>query len=203
MSARRAKSARHAGRTARRRGALGRERIVEGRGDQHFDDRLRRPAGQPRIEISALHVGEVWGDHDSAPMMLGGSASGESGKARQFGEREVHAERARAAAVRGDAGAEVGGQSGRVEKLFEGELRVQVGDDRARRDPFAIRGDDADGAALADQDLARPPQFVRISTPRSMQARAIACVIAPMPPIAWPQAPFLPFTSPKQWCRST
>ena len=38
---------------------------------------------------------------------------------------------------------------------------------------------------------------VRISTPRAAQARAIACVIAPMPPIAWPQTPFLPFTSPK------
>ena len=26
----------------------------------------------------------------------------------------------------------------------------------------------------------------------------MAWVIAPMPPIAWPQTPFLPFTSPKQ-----
>ena len=37
----------------------------------------------------------------------------------------------------------------------------------------------------------------RISTPRSRAALAIAWVIAPMPPMAWPQAPFLPFTSPK------
>ena len=41
-------------------------------------------------------------------------------------------------------------------------------------------------------------ESVRISTPRAAQARAIAWVIAPMPPTAWPQAPFLPFTSPKQ-----
>ena len=38
----------------------------------------------------------------------------------------------------------------------------------------------------------------RISTPRAAQARAIAWVIAPMPPIAWPQTPRLPFTSPQQ-----
>ena len=41
-------------------------------------------------------------------------------------------------------------------------------------------------------------QFVRISTRRSAQARAIACVIAPMPPMAWPHTPFRPFTSPQQ-----
>ena len=36
-----------------------------------------------------------------------------------------------------------------------------------------------------------------MSAPRAARAFAIACVIAPMPPIAWPHAPFLPFTSPK------
>ena len=34
-------------------------------------------------------------------------------------------------------------------------------------------------------------------------AGAIACVIAPMPPIAWPQVPFRPFTSPMAWCSNT
>ena len=32
---------------------------------------------------------------------------------------------------------------------------------------------------------------VRISTPRRAAAVAIACVMAPMPPMAWPQAPAL------------
>ncbi len=39
---------------------------------------------------------------------------------------------------------------------------------------------------------------VSMRTPCSPAAFAIACVIAPMPPMAWPQTPFLPFTSPNQ-----
>ena len=35
-------------------------------------------------------------------------------------------------------------------------------------------------------------------TPCSPAERAIASLIAPMPPMAWPQTPFLPFTSPNQ-----
>jgi len=46
-------------------------------------------------------------------------------------------------------------------------------------------------------------QPVVISTPRRSASFAIACVIAPMPPTAWPQAPRLPFTSPITWCNST
>ena len=42
-----------------------------------------------------------------------------------------------------------------------------------------------------------------MSTPEAIAAFAIAWVIAPMPPMAWPQTPFLPFTSPKQWWRRT
>ena len=59
--------------------------------------------------------------------------------------------------------------------------------------------------------VARPPltttratgEPVRISTPRAAHAFAIACVIAPMPPIAWPHCPCLPLTSPKTWWSST
>ncbi len=51
--------------------------------------------------------------------------------------------------------------------------------------------------------ISRTGQAVRISTPRAAQALAMAWVIAPMPPMAWPQAPFLPFTSPNTWCSST
>ena len=51
--------------------------------------------------------------------------------------------------------------------------------------------------------ISATPVRNRISTPRSAQARAIASVIAPMPPIAWPQAPLRPFASPKQWWSST
>ncbi len=85
--------------------------------------------------------------------MFGRLAPRKSGEARQLAQRQVHAERARTAAIRRNAGAEVGGQGGRIEKPFEGELWVQVGDDCARRDPLALVRDDADGAALLDQDL--------------------------------------------------
>jgi hypothetical protein len=86
--------------------------------------------------------------------MLGGRASGKRRKARQLAQSQVHAERARAAAIRSDAGAEVGRQGGRIEKPLEGELRVQVRDHYACRDPLAFVRDDACGAALLDQDLA-------------------------------------------------
>ena len=113
-----------------------------------------RPAGEPRVDEGALHIGEARRDHDSA--RHDARPASRPGRAEKLGsslKREVHAERARAAAIRADAGAEVGGQDGRIEKLLEGELRVQVGDDRARRDLLALVRDDADGAALLDQDL--------------------------------------------------
>ena len=40
-------------------------------------------------------------------------------------------------------------------------------------------------------------------TPSRRASAAIACVIAPMPPMAWPQMPLFPLTSPKAWCSST
>ena len=42
----------------------------------------------------------------------------------------------------------------------------------------------------------RTPAFSLISAPWPSAALAIACVMAPMPPMACPQTPFLPFTSP-------
>jgi len=40
------------------------------------------------------------------------------------------------------------------------------------------------------------PALVSTSTPRAAHSFAIVCVIAPMPPIAWPHTPDLPLTSP-------
>ena len=64
-------------------------------------------------------------------------------------------------------------------------------------DRLALLGHDAGGAALLDDHFAHAPHSTRMSAPCAAAAFAIACVIAPMPPIAWPHAPFLPFTSPK------
>jgi hypothetical protein len=44
----------------------------------------------------------------------------------------------------------------------------------------------------------RTAALTRMSAPRLAADFAIACVIAPIPPMAWPHVPFLPFTSPKQ-----
>ena len=44
--------------------------------------------------------------------------------------------------------------------------------------------------------ISRTPTPVRISTPDAAADFAIACVIAPMPPMACPHAPLTPFTSP-------
>ena len=40
---------------------------------------------------------------------------------------------------------------------------------------------------------------VRISAPAARAEAAIASLIAPMPPITWPQAPSIPFSSPSAW----
>ena len=40
---------------------------------------------------------------------------------------------------------------------------------------------------------------VRISAPALSAERAIAWLIAPMPPITWPQAPSIPLHSPSAW----
>ena len=90
------------------------------------------------------------------------------------------------------------GSTSRVKSSFG--LRLETTSAGAER--LARLGDDADRAALLDDHLAHRAS-VRISTPRAAQHFAIACVIAPMPPMAWPQTPFLPFTSPKAWCSST
>ena len=40
---------------------------------------------------------------------------------------------------------------------------------------------------------------VRISAPAASAERAIAALIAPMPPTTWPQAPSMPPHSPSAW----
>ena len=91
--------------------------------------------------------------------------------------------------------------------------------------PARDRGTAASGATLAATARAamqlaglqrdtpqRPTAFDHQGADRRIRADdgaarlgrpAIACVIAPMPPIAWPHTPGLPLTSPKQWCSST
>ena len=72
-----------------------------------------------------------------------------------------------------------------------GYLKVGPGRTRAEVAKFSAR--DADRLGTYEARLERLADVLR----------AIACVIAPMPPIAWPQAPLRPFASPKQWCSRT
>ena len=77
-----------------------RERIVERRGDQHFDDRRPRPAVEPRVHEGALHVGEArarsrFPRRDARPPR----APGRQEKLGSSAKRDVHPEGARAAAI--------------------------------------------------------------------------------------------------------
>ncbi len=63
------------------------------------------------------------------------------------------------------------------------------------RSPDASRTPETPPSSSA---ISRTSASVRIVAPRARAAFAIAWVMAPMPPTAWPQTPGLPFTSPKQ-----
>ena len=80
----------------------------------------------------------------------------------------------------------------RVEQLW-----IDIGRNIFRADRLAVLEHDANGAVVLDDHLAHAGvERDRRRRPRAPRL-AIACEIAPMPPMAWPQTPFLPFTSPK------
>ena len=86
--------------------------------------------------------------------MLGEFAARQAGEIRQLRQRDVHAERAGAAAPFRDALRECGGQRRAVDQRAVEQLRIEIGDDRARADRLALLRHDADRAALLDDDLA-------------------------------------------------
>ena len=70
----------------------------------------------------------------------------------------------------------------------------------------AMRSPDASRTpATLPSSMMRPATGAsrRMPAPRVCAASAMALVMAPMPPTAWPHTPLLPLTSPKQWCSST
>ena len=79
----------------------------------------------------------------------------------------------------------------------EQEPRVDAGDDRPCPRHALPAGDHARGSAAVDDHLFR--RRVEEDVDASFAAaRAIAWVIAPMPPIAWPHAPGTPAASPNR-----
>src|SRR6478752_1750821 len=148
--------------------ALGCKAWVERRWDQHFDDRLFRPAVDRRVEIGAVHVIEARRHDDARGQVI--ALLGQDSEFGQLRQCDVHAE------------------------------------SRAFALPAVHPACD-----VIVHPAARPFETIssstgvlsRMSTPASRAARAIACVIEPIPPIAWPHAPGTPAASPKRWWSST
>ena len=134
--------------------------------------------------------------------MVGGrlarqAAKSGSSDSATFMRKVPEPQRQRSMRSRNSAGSAAG-----LEQLQVQQLRVEVGDHGRGAKRLAGLGHRTDRTAALDQHLAHR-RSTRISTPRAAADRAIAWVIAPMPPMAWPQAPLLPFTSPNTWCSST
>ena len=174
-------------------------------GIEHLHDRRARPAVRARIEIGALQVVERRPDDDAAsrdgpaPALPGRQVkSGSSQSAtfmRNVPEPDLDADEARAS-----SGSTASAGTRSRNSSFGGD----VGGDRARRDVLARREHDARAPCRRSSAAARTRASVRIvRAARSRRSAPCACVMAPMPPSAWPQTPRLPFTSPKQWCSST
>ena len=74
-----------------------REAVVDGRRDQHLDDR-RASTSRSRLRVGegAVHVVERRRDDDAALVVLGAALPGRHGEVGQLGQRDVHPEGARA-----------------------------------------------------------------------------------------------------------
>ena len=126
------------------------EAVVDDRGQQHLDDRRGRPAVGSGVEVGAFHVGERRRDDNAAPVVRLGVLPGQHRKIRQFGQRDIHPERARPAAIGIDAREKVARQMFRRDQLLEQELRIDVRDHPARANDLAVRELDARGLSRID-----------------------------------------------------
>ena len=85
--------------------------------------------------------------------------------------------------------------SGEVE---DGGLGVGAGGDDRGADLLAVGEGDPDDPAVADVDRGDLGAGADLA-PAASAERAIAWLIAPMPPITWPQPPEIPSISPSAW----
>ena len=83
-------------------------------------------------------------------------ASGQSGEIRQFGKRNVHAKRARAATPVFHAPTKSLGQGERIDEVEVEELGINPCGDGRGADGFAFVRLNADGAPIFDKDPAHP-----------------------------------------------
>ena len=152
-----------------------------------------------RVVIGAVHVGEARRHDDAGGVVV---ASSRPGRAVKLGSSdsatfmrkvpEPHFQRC----MRSRKSARQRRRRGTSRS--NSSLRIDVGRrPRARGSRVPSVQHDAARRGPSRRSPRAPPAPVSISTPCSRAAFAIAWVIAPMPPMAWPQTPFLPFTSPK------
>ena len=105
----------------------GRERVVERRGDQHFDDRLAAPAVRARIQPGAVHVAEARRDDDAGGEMI--AVARQRGERGQGAQRDIHPERAGAVAPVRDAREEFRRQRIRRHQARVQQFWIDVGGD--------------------------------------------------------------------------
>ncbi|CEG07277.1 hypothetical protein BN961_00664 [Afipia felis] len=128
------------------------EAVVQRGRDQHFHHRLAAPAMLSRVMVGAVHVGKRRRKDDAAGEMV--THARQRGEGGQRGERDVHPERAGAVAIFFDARGKRCGQCGLRHEARVKQRRIDVGDDIAPPQRFAVLQRDADGAAVLDQNFA-------------------------------------------------
>ena len=144
---------------------------------------------------SMVHVGQARRQDDARGVMV--ARARQRGKIRQLRQRDVHAEGAGAGfprfhARRHRAGGTASGGTKVWNRRCGSTLAMTA---RAR---IAVPSSSTTPVARPRSTMtSRTAAPTSMRTPCAPAALAIACVIAPMPPMAWPHTPRLPFTSPK------
>ena len=117
-----------------------------------------RPALRARIEVRALHVRERRRDDDAGGVMRRALLAGQAREVGQLRQRDVHAERAGAAAPLADVLRETPAAA-RAESIsfMYSKLRIEIRDDGRRAERLAGFGDRADRAYRLSTMTSRTP----------------------------------------------
>jgi hypothetical protein len=136
--------------------ALGRQRLVEHRGDAAVGERPRRAPALLGVLEGLLDVVERQGHLDRAGVVLAHLAAGVGGEVGQLGEGEVDLDHAAAGLPALDVGDEVGRQLRPADLLQEGDPGVDGGDHHGRVQLLAAAQDHPVRAPAGDQHALDP-----------------------------------------------